>query len=115
MFERFKSAMQMVLAAVGVISILGTVAYQAGWIIPRAGAQAMIDSAVSLVATQAAQAVLDEAKAREQADLLFQKQPLVEKIKALLDIPNRSGSEQFELEQANKDLDRINARLDELD
>lgn len=112
--EKLKSAFQMILAAVGVLGICGTILYQGGYVISKAGAQALITEAGQQVATQAAQDVLDEAKAREQADLQFQKAPLVEKIKALMDIPSRSGSEQFELEQANKDLDRINARLDEL-
>lgn len=109
-----KEWLSTITAAAGVAVLIGTVAYQAGWVVRRADAQTMIDNAASLVATQAAQAVLDEATARETADLLFRKEPLVARIRQLMDTQNRSGGEEFELQEAVKELDRINARLDQL-
>ena len=114
MLDKIKNWLTMIAAAVGVLTVIGGVAYQAGWVVRRADAETMITEMVQAAATQAAQSVLDEAKARETADLLLQKSLLVGEIKRLLDLPHRTAGQEYDLAELQKNVDRINARLDAL-
>lgn len=110
--EKIKGIAGTVSAVAAVVILSWGVVTQAGWIISRADAANMISVAVQMVSTQAAQSVLDEAKARERADLQFQKSLLTDKITALLNLPKRSGAQDYELEQLKADVKRISDRLD---
>lgn len=109
--EKIKAILALIVSAGAAASIIGTVAWQAGWVIPRSEAQAMVDTAMQLVASQAAQATLDEAKARQIADLRFQIELVTQKIADLLNNDARTPGQDFELGQLEKQLDSLNAQL----
>lgn len=115
MLDKLKNFAQTVSAVAAVLVLSWGIVAKAGWVVSRAEAQTMIDLAVQSQAAQQAQAVFDEAKARERADLTFQKSLLVEKIAQLMDREDElSGAEQYELEEMKADVARINDRLDAL-
>ena len=112
--DKIKNFAQTVSAVAAVVILSWGVVAKAGWIVSRAEAEVMINLAVQQSSTIAAQAVLDEAKARERADLTFQKSLLVERISELMEQDELTGAQEYELEQMKADVARINDRLDAL-
>ncbi len=98
-------------AVVAAITIGYGVVIKAGWVIGRAEAATMIELAVQQSAAQTNQSLLDEAKARRLADLQFQKTLAEQKVADLLDNDNRSAGEDYELEQAKKLVDQLDAQI----
>ncbi len=103
-----------VAAVVAAITIGYGVVIKAGWVIGRAEASTMIELAVKTLAAQAGDALADEAKQRQLADLQFQRTLAQQKVAELLDIEDRSPGQDYELEQAKKLVDQLDAKIAEL-
>ncbi len=97
-------------AIVACITIGYGVVIKAGWVIGRAEAATMIELAVQQATEQTTQALLDEAKARRLADLQFQKTLAQQKVAELLNT-NRTPGQDYELEQAKKLVDQLDAQI----
>ena len=97
-------------AIVACITIGYGVVIKAGWVIGRAEAQTMVELAVQQATAQTNSALLDEAKARQLADLNFQVEMVNQQIEELLGI-ERGEKEEYQLEQLKKRVDQLNSQI----
>jgi hypothetical protein len=100
---------------VAVVGIGYAIITQAGWVVKRADAQDMIEIAVQQSAAQNNQALLDEVKARQRADLQLKLDLANQKIGPLLDNPDPTPAEEFSIGQLTQEIERLNTELASLD
>jgi len=99
------------MAVAALISLGYGMVAKAGWVISRAEAKTIVELAVQQATAQTNSALLDEAKARQLADLNFQVELVSQDISALLSNPNRTEADNFQLEQLKKRLDQLNSQI----
>lgn len=114
-FEKFGPYLGWGAAGIGLLSTIAGGAYwvatETGLVVNKAQAAELIEQK----AAQVYQAVVDEAEARERADLKLQLENAIERAKVLDERPNKSIIEKIELDAALDEIKRILARQAELD
>lgn len=111
MWEKIKSGAGLITSVSAVMVLAWGLVTKMGLIISRAEAQTIVELAVQQATTQTNQALLDEAKARQIADLNFQVEMVNQQIEELLDVENRNEKEEYQLEQLKKRIDQLNSQI----
>lgn len=91
------------------------VVVKAGFVVGRAEAGDMINLAVQQATAQTNQALLDEVKARQKADLQLRLDIANQKISPLLNKEDPSPAEEFAIGQLTSEIERLNQELSELE